>query len=200
MENETQNNEENKEIELIEEEKGEEKSKKENKKGKKNKYETEILDLKNKVSELEDKLIRSSAELVNYRKRKDEEVSRLLEYSNEDLIKEIIVILDNFESAISMDDDNLEDEVSKFLSGFKLIYNNLYNILEKFGVKAINPVDEEFNPDYHHAVMTDNNSSKDNDIVTEVLQKGYMLKNRVIRPAMVKVNQVNNEKKGDKNE
>ena len=109
-----------------------------------------------------------------------------------------------------MDDDNLEDEVSKFLEGFKLIHKTLKEILAKYEVKEINPINEEFDPNYHNAVMTDQIIEKADNIVTEVLQKGYMLKTKVIRPAMVKVNQNsqfnndankdNNEKKGDKNE
>lgn len=178
---------------------------KKNKKEKKNKLESENLDLKNKVSELEDKLIRTQAEMINYRKRKDEEVSRLLEYSNEDIAKDLLPIIDNFERAISMDDDNLEDEVSKFLEGFKLIHNGLKTVLNKYEIIEINPINEEFNPDYHNAVMVDNKSEIADNIVTEVFQKGYMLKSRIIRPAMVKVNQNtqnidNNEKKGDNNE
>ena len=187
--------------ELVQELKEEKKSKKE----KKNKFELENLNLKNKVSELEDKLIRAQAEMINYRKRKDEEVSRLLEYSNEDIAKDLLPIIDNFERAISMDNDNLDDEVSKFLEGFKLIHNGLKTVLNKYKIIEINPINEEFNPDYHNAVMVDNKSEIADNIVTEVFQKGYMLKSRIIRPAMVKVNQNtqnidNNEKKGDNNE
>ena len=188
--------------EILEEIQEEKKKKKE----KKNKFLEENLELKNKVSELEDKLIRTQAEMVNYRKRKDEETSRMLEYSNEDIAKDLLPILDNFERAINMDDDNLEDEVSKFLEGFKLIHKGLKEALQKYDIKEIDPIDEEFDPNYHNAVMTDSNLEKRDNIVTEVFQKGYMLKSRVIRPAMVKVNQNNelkednNEKKGDNNE
>ena len=169
--------------------------KKEEKETKKDKKEeeienlkNEILDLKNKNSELEDKLIRNNAELINFKRRKEEETSRLLKYSNEDLVKEILPIIDNFERAINMDDDNLEDEVSKFLEGFKIIYGGLTDVLQKFEIKVINPVDVEFDPTYHQAVLTDNVEDKEDNIILEVLQKGYMLKDKVIRPAMVKVN------------
>ena len=148
----------------------------------------EILNLKNKVSELEDKLIRNNAELINFKRRKDEETTRLLKYSNEDIALELLPIVDNFERAIDMDDDNPDDEVSKFLDGIKMIYNGLVNALEKYEIKAINPIDEEFDPNYHMAVMTDNIEEKEDNIVLEVMQKGYMLKDKIIRPAMVKVN------------
>jgi len=148
----------------------------------------EITLLNNQVKEIEDKLIRSQAEIINYRRRKDEEVARMLKYCNEELILEILPVIDNFERAIKLDDDNLEDELSKFLSGFKIIYSNLISILEKNEVKAINPIGKEFDPIYHQAVLTDNIEDKEDNIVLEVLQKGYMYKDKVIRPAMVKVN------------
>ncbi len=197
---------ETKDLKDVEEIKDEEvkKDKKDKKEHKKNKHEEEILDLKNQVSLLEDKLLRSNAEMINFRKRKDEETSRLLEYANEDLVKDLLIIVDNFEHAIDMDDDNLDDEVSKFLSGFKMTYCNFLDILKKYDVCVIDPINEEFDPNYHNAVMTEQNESVDNNIITEVLQKGYMLKNKVIRPAMVKVNQnikkEEIEKKGDNNE
>ena len=122
----------------------------------------------NKISELEDRLLREKAELVNYRKRKEEEISRLLKYSNEDLVKEILPIVDNFERAINMDDDNLEDEVSKFLSGFKMIYCKLVSTLEKYEVKAIDGNNKPFDPTYHQAVLTEQR---------EGVEKGYEMLN-----------------------
>lgn len=152
------------------------------------KLQNEILELKNKNSELEDKLIRNNAELANFKRRKEEETSRIIKYSNEDIVKELLPVIDNFERAINMDDDNLEDEVSKFLDGFKIIYNGLNDILKKFEVTVIDPLNEEFDPTYHQAVLTDNKEDVEDNIVLEVMQKGYMLKDKVIRPAMVKVN------------
>ena len=143
----------------------------------------------NKISELEDRILREKAELVNYRKRKEEEMSKMLKYSNEDLVKEILPIVDNFERAINMDDDNLEDEVSKFLSGFKMIYCKLISTLEKYEVKAIDGNNKPFDPTYHQAVMTESKEDVEPGMVLEVLQKGYLLKDKVIRPAMVKVSE-----------
>ena len=148
-----------------------------------------LNDAYNKISELEDKLLREKAENINYRKRKEEEVSRMLKYSNEDLIKEMLQIVDNFERAINMDDDNLEDEVSKFLSGFKMIYCKLIATLEKFEVKAIDGNNKPFDPTYHQAVMTEAREGIEPGMVLDVLQKGYLYKDRVIRPAMVKVSE-----------
>lgn len=159
------------------------------KKDKKDKYKKRIEELELQISELEDKNLRDKAELINYRKRKDEELSRILKYSNEDIIKQLLPIADNFERAIKMDDQNLDDEVSKFLEGFKMIYCNLTNILENFEVKAIDEVNIPFDPTYHEAVLTEHQEGIESGIVLEVLQKGYLLKDRVIRSAMVKVSE-----------
>ena len=88
-----------------------------------------------------------------------------------------------------MDDDNLEDEVSKFLSGFKMIYSQIRDLLNKFEVKEIICLNEKFDPTYHQAVLTDKVEGVESGIVLEVLQKGYMYKDKVIRPSMVKVNE-----------
>lgn len=164
-------------------------SEKKNKKDKKDKHKEKIKELEEKIKMLEEQNLRTNAELINYRKRKDEEISRMLKYSSEDIVREILPIVDNFERAISMDDDNLEDEVSKFLSGFKMIYCKLVSILEKNGVKAIDGGNKPFDPTYHQAVMTEQMEGVEAGMVIEVLQKGYLLKDKVIRPAMVKVSE-----------
>ena len=152
----------------------------------------ELLDEYNKILEENNSLIEKiklkEADLINYRKRKDEEVANMLKYANEDLIKELIGVVDNFERAISLDDDNLTDELSKFLSGFKIMYSTLVSILNKFGVEEINRVGQIFDPNLEEALMTDKVEDKDNEIVLDVLLKGYKLKDKVIRPASVKVN------------
>ena len=112
-----------------------------------------IANLKATIDELEQKSLRDKAELINYRKRKDEEVARMMKYCNEDIVKELLGVIDNFERAIDMDDDNLEDEVSKFLAGFKMIYCNLDQILTKFGVVEIEAKGKEFDPAFHQAVL-----------------------------------------------
>ena len=142
-----------------------------------------------RTKELEDELLRSKAEFINYRKRLEEEQARLLKFCNEDLIKETLPILDNFERAISMDDTNLDDEVSKFLSGFKMIYCNFVNVLKNYGVVEIDGNNKPFDPIYHEAIMTEKREDVAPGMVLEVLQKGYILKGKVIRPAMVKVSE-----------
>lgn len=148
----------------------------------------EVELLGNRIKELENGLLRNQAELMNYKRRRDEEVSKMLKYANEDIIKQILPILDNFERAINMDDDNLEDEVSKFLSGFKMIYADLKNVLDKLEVKEINALNTKFDPTYHQAVLQEHDDTKEEGIILDVMQKGYTYKDKVIRPAMVKVN------------
>ena len=149
----------------------------------------EIEKLKEENANLREMLLRNQAELQNYKRRKDGEVEKLFKYKDEELIKEFLPIIDNFERAIKMDDDDLSDEVSKFLEGFKIIYTNTLSMLEKFEVKEVDAEGIEFDPEYHHAVLTEHDENKPEGVILEVLQKGYMYKDRVIRPAMVKVNE-----------
>lgn len=145
--------------------------------------------LEDKIKNLEEALLRSQAELINYKRRKDEETNRIIKYAEEDILKGFLPILDNFERAIGMDDDNLEDEVSKFLEGFKLMYKQIKDLLEKFEVKEIDCLGKEFDPALEQAVVMDHDETKESGVVTVVLQKGYMYKDRVLRTAMVKVNE-----------
>ena len=142
-----------------------------------------------KIKELEEEVLKAKADNINYRKRKDEEVSKMLEYANEDIVKDILPSIDNFERAINLDDDNLDDELSKFLAGFKMIYCHLVEVLEKYDVKAIDDKGKAFDPKLHQAVLTEKVEGIESGIVVEVMQKGYMLKDKVIRPAMVKVSE-----------
>lgn len=148
-----------------------------------------IEELNKKIKSLEEAFLREKAEVANYKRRKDEEINKVLKYKNEDILKEFLLIIDNLERAVKMDDNDLSDEVSKFLEGFKIIYSNTLNLLNKFEVKEIEASGLEFDPTYHHAVLTEHDKNKPEGVVLEVLQKGYMYKDKVIRPAMVKVNE-----------
>ncbi len=162
------------------------KNEKHPKKEKKNK---EVEKLQEEKRDLNDKLLRISAEMQNMRKRYDEEIARMYKYEGEGLIKELLSTLDNFERAISQDDDNLEDELSKFLSGFKLIYSEFRTKLESKGLSEIKCQDEAFDPTFMEAVLTEKVEGKESGIVIDVLQKGYKFNDKVIRPAMVKVSE-----------
>ena len=145
----------------------------------------EIQEINKKLKEAEEKALRAQAELVNYRKRKDEDTSKMLKYANEGIITDILLVVDNFERALSV---NSEDESLK--QGINMIYNNLISILNNYGVKEIKSLNEQFDPSFHQAVAKETDKKKDDNIVLEVFQKGYMLKDKVIRPAMVKVNKI----------
>lgn len=151
--------------------------------------EREIEKLKNALNASNDKAIRAQAEMMNFKRRKEEETSSMLKYANEDVLKSLLPVVDNFERAIMLDDNDLSDEVSKFLSGFKMIYTNVIDIFNKFEVKEIEAEGIEFDPRVHQAVLMEHDDSKPHNVVLEVLQKGYIYKDRVIRPAMVKVNE-----------
>ena len=145
--------------------------------------------LNEKIKVLEDAVLRSQAELLNYRKRKDEETARIIKYAEEDILKGLLPILDNFERAISMDDNNFGDETSKFLEGFRMIYSQTKTLLEKFEVKEIDCLGQEFDPTYEQAVSTVKREDKKPGVVVEIYQKGYMYKDRVLRTAMVIVSE-----------
>lgn len=173
--------EENKNEEIKEEKKAEEpkEHKNEHKKDKK------LEELQNEVNTLKDKNMRIAAEMVNTLRRKDEETNRLLKYSNESLITELLPVIDNFERALNV--DATSNDIESYQKGMTMIYNSLKNILEKFEVKEIEAIDKEFDPSYHQAVMQEEKEGTKENIVIEVLQKGYTYKDKVIRPAMVKV-------------
>ena len=146
----------------------------------------QILGSRNK--ELEEKYMRLQAEFLNFKTRTQGEISKMLQYEGEDFIKEILIIKDNLERAVSMDDNDLSDEVSKFLSGFKMILGNLTALLDKYEVREVECLGLEFDPHVSEAVLTEHDENKPENIVLEVYTKGYKYKDKLIRPAMVKVN------------
>lgn len=158
------------------------------KKTKKKEPSKEVLKLREDLEQLNDKFIRLQAEYMNFRTRSASEIEKMFKYSNETLVIEVLPIVDNFERAIKMDDADLSDEVSKFLSGFKMIYTSFITTLKNIGVEEIEVEAKEFDPHLAEAVITESDQSKPANVVLEVLQKGYKYKDKVIRPAMVKVN------------
>ena len=176
-------------IEEIKEEKSsnkkEEKLKKEKHDKHSKKEEEKIKKLEEENKELLEKVAYSKAELVNYRKRKDEEVSNMLKYANKDILLDLLQVVDNFERSIEMDKSTDE----KYLEGYKMIYVNLCNILKNYGVEEIDCNDKEFDPNTMNALMTEHVDGVESDHVLTVLQKGYMYKDKLLRPAMVKVSE-----------
>jgi len=163
----------------------EENQNKKEKKDHKNKDKKLIEELQNQIAVLNDKNMRVTAEMLNTSRRKDEEAARLLKYSNESLILELLPIIDNFERALSINSENAE--IINYQKGMRMIYDSLINILTKFEVKEIDALNKEFDPSFHQAVMTEEKEGTNPNIIIEVMQKGYTYKDKVIRPAMVKV-------------
>ncbi len=159
------------------------------KKPKKDKKEDKIInELNEKIALLEDKNRRTQAEFINFRTRVENETANMFKYEGETLIKKVLDVIDDFERAILMDDNDLSDEVSNFLKGFKMIYTRLFSILDELEVKEISIEGMEFNPSLAEAVLTEHDENKPENVVLEVLKKGYTYKDKLIRPAMVKVN------------
>ena len=151
------------------------------------KEDAEKKKLQEEVAMLKDKYLRTSAEMQNMKRRMEEERANLLKYDGEELIKKLLPVVDNFERAISMDDANLEDELSKFLNGFKMIYGNLSDTLQGYEVIAMDILGKPFDPNTMNAVLVEEAEGVEPNTVIDVLQKGYTYKGKVIRYAMVKV-------------
>ena len=131
-----------------------------------------------------ERYMRLMAEFQNYKKRVAKEKSDIHAYANEKIIGELLPVLDNFERALDADGGDIE----AYAKGMQLIFEQLKKALENAGLEEIKAMDEEFDPNVHNAVMTDNLEEKEDGTITKVLQKGYKLKDKVIRPSMVAVN------------
>ncbi len=132
---------------------------------------------------------RAKADLVNARKEFGEQKVELLKYSNTELILQIIPVLDSFEIALK-NVDKKDEALKEWAQGVKHIYSQLLSILEINGVKQINPLNEEFNPEFHTSVESIKvDEKKSENIIIEVIQKGYLLNEKVIREAKVKVSE-----------
>ena len=138
-----------------------------------------------KIEELNAKYMRLMADFQNQKKRFDKERSDIYQFANEDLVKNLLEVIDNFERAL----DAAKDADPKFLDGMEMIFKQLMGALEKAGVQEIQALGEEFDPNFHNAVMMEETEEYESNKVSGVMQKGYTLNSRVIRPSMVKVAQ-----------
>ena len=167
---------------LEDEENGE--NKKESKKffGKKDKEKDK---LKEQINELNDKVMRQMAEFENFRNRSQKEKDAMFDMGAKNVIEKILPVIDNFERGLA----GLSEEAAKepFAEGMNMIYKQLMGELEKLNVKPIEAVGQEFNPDFHQAVMHVEDEEAGENIVVEELQKGYMYNDSVVRYSMVKV-------------
>lgn len=145
-----------------------------------------IEQLEKEKEELHNRLLRVYADYDNFRRRTREEKERDAKYRAQSLVEDILPVLDNFERALTVQTTN--EESKSILQGMEMVYRQLLEALKKEGVSVIEAVGKPFDPNYHEAVMQVNEEGYESNIVVEELQKGYMLKDRVIRPSMVKVN------------
>lgn len=162
------------------------KEEKEDKKEKKNKQKEKIDSLEQEVASLKDKLLRNAAELENFKRRTNEERVKERKYASQDLVTSLVNIIGNLDKCVNMETDN--EILKNFLIGFKMINNQLFDCLYSDGLEEIKAENEKFDPHVHQAISQEEDSTKESGIILEVMQKGYKYKDRVIRPAMVKVN------------
>lgn len=139
------------------------------------------------VADMQHKYTRLQADFANFKKRTANEKLQISEVVKVDMIQGILPIIDNFERALQVPQDKLNDDVKSFISGYEMIYKQLLQVLEKEGVKKIDAKGKPFDPNFHQAVMRVPSDEYDDDTVVEVLQEGYTLGDKTIRPAMVKV-------------
>jgi len=138
-----------------------------------------------KIQELNDKLMRTMAEFDNFRKRSEKEKAQMFEIGAKDIIEKILPVLDNFERGLNALSE--EEKDSAFAQGIEAIYKQFVGVLEDSGVKAIEAVGKEFDPNLHNAVMHAEDDSLGENIVSDEFQKGYMYRDTVVRHSMVKV-------------
>ncbi|ATV59948.1 nucleotide exchange factor GrpE [Fusobacterium pseudoperiodonticum] len=146
------------------------------------KHEEETKKLKAEIETLKNDYLRKQAEFQNFTKRKEKEVEELKKFSSEKIITQFLGSLDNFERAI---ESSIESkDFDSLLKGVEMIVRNLKDIMTSEGVEEIS-TEGAFNPEYHHAVGVEACEDKNEDEIVKVLQKGYTMKGKVIRPAMV---------------
>ena len=161
--------------------------------------EKEIVSLEEKLIEAEkssknnelyykeslDKILRLQAEFDNYKKRQEKRQREFIEYANQDLLNNLLSVIDNLERAL--DSTKNEKNVKAIREGLKNVLKDFHQVLSKEGVAPIESINKKFDPGKHEAVMKEETEKHSEDIVTEEFRKGYYIKSRVLRPAMVKV-------------
>jgi len=146
-----------------------------------------IAVLEGKLVEAENRYLRLQADFDNFRRRSRIDLEASAKYRAQSLVTDLLPALDNFERALKMEVDN--EQAKSLLQGMEMVYRSLLEALKNEGVEVIEAVGKEFDPHLHQAVMQAENENFGPNIVVEEFQKGYLLKDRVIRPSMVKVNQ-----------
>ena len=169
-------------IENAEEQSDDEKKPTKDKEKSKNKKKNK---LEEKLAELEEQRMRQLAEFENFRKRSEKEKSQMFEIGAKTVVEKILPVIDNFERGLAAVSEEQKD--SSFVQGMELVYKQILTTLEEIGVKPIEAVGQEFDPNLHNAVMMVDDDDKESGTVAEEMQKGYMYKESVVRHSMVKV-------------
>lgn len=146
-----------------------------------------IEELTLKLQEEENKRLRLLADYENFKRRATLDKEALQKYRSQSILTNLLPVMDNFSRALSLEANS--EEVSSMMTGMEMIYRSIVDALETEGLVIIDAQDKEFDPNFHQAIMTDSDPDKPTGVVLEELQKGYMLKDRVLRPTMVKVNE-----------
>ena len=157
----------------------------------------EVERLNKEKEELTTQKLMAIAESQNYKKRMDDEQAKFYKYHTFDICKQLLGSLDNLDLALEREAKN--EEMSAYLQGFKMVRNSLFQILEKEGVKEVESLGKEFDPNYMTSISIVNDPTHKNNEVVNVFQKAYMYKDRILRPAMVVVNQVEEEVVNEEN-
>lgn len=148
--------------------------------------ETKIKSLEDEAKETYDRFLRVSAEFENYKKRSAREMSEFKKFANESLIKELLLVVDNMERAISSSKDEGNSN-NGLIEGIDMTLKELLKIFEEFGVKQIESLEKPFDPNFHQAVMQEETDEHPRNTIINELQKGYIINERLLRPATVVV-------------
>lgn len=149
--------------------------------------EAEVAKLKEEVATSKNAYFKAYADAENLKKRLQNEAANVKKYRIQSFATEVLPVLDNLERALQVKTD--DENIKNYVKGFEMIYQQLVHILETEGVKEIEALDKPFDPNYHQALMQEAKEGVESGMVIEVLQKGYMLKDRVLRATLVKVSE-----------
>lgn len=170
-----------------------EKPKKPARESKSDKLEKQLVELESSLEDLEDRHLRLRAEFDNYRKRKEREIARLLEYEGEGIIRSLLPMVDDLERMVKLANSKESDNVDSLTEALNLTLENVKKRLKDFDVEPFESVGKVFDPDLHDAMLVrESNQHGDNEVIEEY-EKGYRFKDKVIRHAKVVVNASNKE-------
>ena len=146
----------------------------------------QVTELQNDVNKWKTDYYKVFADMENLKRRLKLEHENALKFMTQEMVSDLLPVVDNLERALNVE---MSEEIKGYLKGFEMITTQLIEVLRKNGVEAIEAVGKPFDPNYHQAIMMTNDENFESGVVTEELQKGYILKDRVIRASLVKVNE-----------